>query len=149
MCCASPFPERITKLQASSIKRRNTVHLPLTNPKLFFCHSMKPAQPCQTLQRSPFNAQMFSSWCYRSLVDRGEKVGHKGSEVLARAIRWQRCPKRAGRRSAWSTHVEMFHCGWGWDDQMLGLENRDTLATGTRRRFAEKCRFAMCWQLRN
>jgi hypothetical protein len=53
-----PYPQPIAKPQHQSVA------MALTNPKLFFCRSMKLALPCQTLQRFLINARVLTLGCY-------------------------------------------------------------------------------------
>jgi hypothetical protein len=52
---------RLTLIRSARIpKPQHPATKPATNPVLFFCHSMKPAQPCKTLQPCPDHAQILT-----------------------------------------------------------------------------------------
>jgi hypothetical protein len=92
--------------------------IPLTNPMLFFCRSMKLTQPCKTVQRCLVNAQVLNPWM-SSTVDRGVvlEIGLKGLRLVGDRlsgvcpVRWQRQPTRAGASGASTRDPAERTCG--------------------------------------
>jgi hypothetical protein len=111
-CCASPLPAAPHQTSTPSATT------PLTNPELFFCQSMKLAQPCQTVQRFGINARVLISRCERSSVNRGEEVGREASGRYVGSDRSQPTSTGAEKPPApglwrWSREVGRCDCGDG------------------------------------